>query len=67
MSKLFVKCKTCGIWFNTGLESANLHGLNDEGRVHKCPLGHEHKYSKADYKSEEFFNRPRRVAGRLTY
>lgn len=65
MGRLYVRCKTCGIWFNTGIEAEVVNQVL-VGKRHKCPMGHENLYSPQDYRDEGFFERrQRRVAGRL--
>lgn len=68
MGPLYVKCKTCHLWFKSGLsvESFDLKPQTAMERVHECPMGHRHFYSREDYANEARFGpRVRRVSGRV--
>jgi hypothetical protein len=60
MERLFVKCKTCGEWFNSGFtvssaEQAKSNALLNNGAV--CPKGHKNLYSGVDYALESALKR----------
>lgn len=52
---LFVKCKTCGEWFASGIAQGPFepNNLALNGNTHVCPRGHAHKYSGVDYADEK--------------
>ncbi|MEM4311391.1 MAG: hypothetical protein QXX95_03280 [Nitrososphaerales archaeon] len=70
MVRVFLKCKTCSLWFNAGFELKDFYDLEKiaQQREHICPTGHKNSYQKEDYKMEsEFEKRGKRVAGRPIY
>lgn len=51
MPMLYLKCKTCGIRFPSGIASdrKSFETLSLINNTHQCPKGHEHAYNKKDY------------------
>lgn len=49
--KLQLKCKTCGVSFDSGIAMSrrSLETCVLRGNVHQCPSGHKHAYNKEDY------------------
>jgi len=50
-SPLWVKCKTCGLRFNSGI-SMDMESFKTavlKGNIHVCPNGHSNSYDKEDY------------------
>jgi len=51
MPSLYLKCKTCGVKFESGIvmEKRGLEVIKLVDNQHTCPNGHIHTYSKKDY------------------
>jgi len=51
MPSLYLKCKTCGVKFESGIvmEKRGLEAIKLVDNQHTCPNGHIHTYSKKDY------------------
>jgi len=51
MPSLYLKCKTCGVKFESGIvmEKRGLEAIKRVDNQHTCPNGHIHTYSKKDY------------------
>jgi len=51
MPSLYLKCKTCGVNFESGIvvEKKGLESIKFEDNQHTCPKGHIHTYNKKDY------------------
>ncbi|MDJ0268998.1 MAG: hypothetical protein NXY59_00310 [Aigarchaeota archaeon] len=64
MDRVFARCKTCHLWFNTGI---SVEGFKESASVEvSCPVGHLNTYSREELRPESSFERRyRRVAGRL--
>jgi hypothetical protein len=54
MPTLYVKCKTCGVKFKTGIgaDEDTFKTMSLTNMHHKCPKGHENTYNKKDYSFE---------------
>jgi hypothetical protein len=52
LPELEVKCKTCGIWFKSGIaaDEKSFETLILKRNFHRCPRGHTHAYDKEDYR-----------------
>jgi len=48
---LYLKCKTCGVEFSSGIsgDKKSFETLTLRGNYHTCPKGHTHQYEKKDY------------------
>lgn len=67
MGRIFVKCKTCLLIFNSNLESENIvrDTSSQELSTISCPLGHSHDYNSSELIEESAFDtRGHRIAGR---
>jgi len=55
LAVLYVKCKTCGITFSSGIaiDEKSFQSVILKENKHTCPKGHVHGYNKGDY----FFKR----------
>ncbi|MCS7142655.1 MAG: hypothetical protein NZ920_02505 [Aigarchaeota archaeon] len=62
--RVYLKCKTCGLTFFTGIEVDPLVGLTTVGGDFSCPNNHAHTYSRDEFIVEERSRRGKRVAGR---
>jgi len=51
MGMLFLKCKTCGVKFASGIsaDAKSFETLTLINNQHVCPEGHRHSYDKKDY------------------
>jgi hypothetical protein len=51
MPMLYLKCKTCGTKFASGIsvDETSFKTLNLVNNSHTCPKGHTHAYNKQDY------------------
>ena len=51
MPSLYLKCKTCGVKFESGvvMEKRGFEAIKLVENQHTCPNGHIHAYSKKDY------------------
>jgi len=51
MPSLYLKCKTCGVKFDSGIvmEKRGLESIKFVDNQHTCPKGHIHTYKKRDY------------------
>lgn len=51
MPSLYLKCKTCGVKFESGIvmEKRGLEAIKLVDNQHTCPNGHIHAYNKKDY------------------
>jgi hypothetical protein len=51
MGMLFLKCKTCGMKFASGIsvDAKSFETLTLINNQHECPKGHCHSYDKRDY------------------
>ena len=51
MPSLYLKCKTCGVKFESGIviEKRGLEAIKLVDNQHTCPNGHIHTYHKKDY------------------
>jgi len=51
MPKLHLKCKTCGIVFESGISAdrQSFETLTLVNNVHQCPKEHRNSYDKKDY------------------
>lgn len=65
--RVFLKCKTCGIIFNTWIEVDPLKPLKLEKDEFKCPVGHAHTYTTSDLIFDTGEKKYRRIAGRPIY
>lgn len=56
--ELQVKCKTCGVWFSSGIAMSKRAFETSvlRANVHQCPKGHKHAYDKEDYRFKESKN-----------
>ena len=52
--ELEVQCKTCGVWFGSGIAMSkqSFETCVLGGNIHQCPNGHRHAYYKEDYRSK---------------
>ena len=67
MGITFVKCKTCLLIFNSGLDSEKIvrDTSSQERSTISCPLGHSHDYDSSEFIEESVFDtRGHRIAGR---
>jgi hypothetical protein len=55
MPMLYVKCKTCGVEFASGMsfDKRSLETAILKANYHRCPKGHTHQYDKKDYYFKE--------------
>jgi hypothetical protein len=55
MPMLYLKCKTCGIEFASGMnfDKKSFETSILKGNYHTCPKGHSNKYDKKDYYFKE--------------
>ena len=51
MPSLYIKCKTCGVKFDSGIvmEKRRLESIRLIDNQHTCPKGHINTYKKKDY------------------
>lgn len=51
MAMLYVRCKTCGIRFASGIsvDQESFETLVLKNNFHECPRGHLNSYNKEDY------------------
>jgi len=51
MPSLYLKCKTCGMKFESGIvmEKRGLEAIKLIDNQHTCPKGHINTYNKKDY------------------
>jgi len=55
MPMLYLKCKTCGAEFPSGMsfDKKSFETATLIGNYHTCPKGHTHPYDKKDYYFKE--------------
>lgn len=63
---LFARCRTCLLWFNTGIDEGEKLRFNESSKLKlSCPLGHSHDYEINELREKvRFEKKVRRVAGR---
>jgi len=54
MPLLYIKCKTCGVKFASGIsiDKKSFETIGLKENYHICPKGHKHSYNKEDYSWE---------------